>query len=341
MLSFVNDYCEIAHEAILERMLKEARTKRAGYCCDDICESARTRIRQETGSPDASVYFLSGGTQTNQIVIDTVLPHYQGVVAAVSGHVAVHEAGAIEYSRHKVLTIPGHAGKIDPSELEHFIACFYKDGNHEHMVFPGMCYISHPTEYGTLYTKSELKAIRNICDRYDIKLFIDGARLGYGLMAKHTDVTMKDIAAFADVFYIGGTKVGAVLGEALVFPKGDEPDHFMTQIKQHGALLAKGWVLGMQFDTLFTDGLYYEISRNAIEIAETLKEAFKAKGYDMPIDSPTNQIFVVLSNEQIGKLSAYVNFSFMDVIDDEHSLMRFCTSWATDPEEVQELIKLL
>lgn len=341
MLSFVNDYCEVAHERILRRMLAEQLNKQPGYGDDEICESAREKIREAIGRPEASVYFLVGGTQTNQIAIDTGLENYQGVVAATTGHVGVHEAGAIEFSRHKVLTVPSHEGKIDPAELDKFVEYFYKDGNHEHMVFPGMCYISHPSEYGTLYTRAELEELRRVCDKYEMKLFLDGARLGYGLAAEGTDVTLKDIAELTDLFYIGGTKVGAAFGEALVYPGGNEPAHFIAQIKQHGGLLAKGWILGIQFDELFTDGLYLQNGRNAIETAAVLKRALKEKGYEMPIASPTNQIFVKMSNSQIEELSKKVNFSFMDVLDDSHCLMRFCTSWATKTEDVEELIGLL
>ncbi len=341
MLSFVNDYCEIAHEKILKRMLEEGLEKRPGYGDDQVCESAKNKIRAAMKAEKADIFFLSGGTQTNLIAIDTLLSNYQGVVSATTGHVSVHEAGAIEFTRHKVLTVPGHNGKMDPEELDQYVDYFYRDGNHEHMVFPGMCYISHPTEYGTLYSKDELKALRRVCDKYDMKLYLDGARLGYGLMAKGSDLTLADIAELTDAFYLGGTKVGAAYGEALIFPKGNAPVHMIPQIKQHGGLMAKGWIMGIQFDTLFTDDLYFEISKNAIETAEVLKKALKEKGYEMPIDSPTNQIFVKLDNNRIEELKQKVNFSFMDVIDESHSLMRFCTSWGTKMEDVLELIKIL
>ena len=229
--------------------------------------------------PEVQVFFLTGGTQTNQIVIDTMLAQYEGVLSAQTGHVSVHEAGAIEYTGRKVLTIPAHNGKMDAIELDSFIKDFYADGNHEHMVFPGLCYISHPTEYGTLYSKEELTQISEVCHKHKIPLFMDGARLGYGLASRQTDVTLQDVARLCDVFYIGGTKVGALCGEAVVFTKNNAPAHFDNLVKKHGALLAKGRLLGVQFDTLFTDDLYFKISKNAIDRAEELKSAFSEKGY--------------------------------------------------------------
>ena len=260
MLFFENDYGEGAHSAILKRLSETNFEKLSGYGSDTYTQSAKEKIRNACAAPDADVFFLMGGTQTNAIVISTLLKRYEGVVCAQTGHINSHEAGAIEYTGHKVLALPQHNGKIAADELRQYLTGFYADENHEHMVFPGMVYISHPTEYGTLYTKSELEALSAICRDYEIPLYMDGARLGYGLVCPDTDVTLPDIARLTDVFYIGGTKVGALCGEAVVFPK-KAPAHFMTMIKQQGALLAKGRLLGIQFDTLFTDELYKKNQR--------------------------------------------------------------------------------
>ena len=253
----------------------------------------------------------------------------------------MHEAGAIEYTGHKVLTVPQHNGKIDATELKDFLETFFNDGNHEHMVFPGMVYISHPTEYGTLYTKDELEKISTICREFELPLFLDGARLGYGVMAKETDVDIKTIAKYCDIFYIGGTKIGALCGEAVVFTKNNMPKHFTTMVKQHGALLAKGRLLGVQFDALFTDNLYFDIAKNAIYMAELLKKGLADKGYKSYLDSPTNQQFIILENSKMNELSKYVRFSFWEKYNDSHTVVRFATSWATKREDVESLIALL
>lgn len=341
MLSFVNDYCEVAHENILNKLMEIRTEKNPGYGTDKYCESAKGKIRKACKCDEAEVYFISGGTQTNQLVIDTVLKPYEGVVACDSGHVAAHEAGAIEFSGHKVLTIQGKDGKLKAEDLEAYVDIFYKDGNHEHMVFPGMVYISHPTEYGTLYSKDELKELRRVCDKFSMSLFLDGARLGYGLASDKTDLTLEDIAALTDVFYIGGTKVGAMFGEAVVFTKKNVPDHFVTRIKQHGALLAKGWLLGVQFDVLFTDGLYLKLGKNALDRAEEIKKALTDKGYRFLMEPPTNQILIVLENEELKKLQEKVNVSFWETVDDTHTAVRICTSWATTVEDTKALIEVL
>lgn len=273
MLYFENDYCEGAHPAILQKLTETNFEKVPGYGTDPYCASAKEKICAACGCPEADVFFISGGTQTNAIVIASMLNRWEGVVAASTGHVNGHEAGAIEYTGHKVLGLPHKNGKLDAADVKEFCATFYADGNHDHMVFPGMVYISHPTEYGTLYTKAELEALHAVCQEYHMPLFVDGARLGYGLAAEGTDVTLQDLARLADVFYIGGTKVGALCGEAVVFPHG-APAHFMTMVKQQGALLAKGRLLGIQFDVLFTDGLYEHISQNAITTANALKRVW-------------------------------------------------------------------
>ena len=341
MLSFQNDYQEGAHEKILARLIETNLEPLSGYGSDPYCESAKKKIQTACDCPEADVWFLTGGTQTNQTIIDTMLEPYEGVVSAETGHVASHEAGAIEYSGHKVLTIPQHEGKIDAAELETFLRKFWEDGNHAHMVFPGMVYISHPTEYGTLYSKKELEELSIVCHEYDAPLYLDGARLGYGLVSEENDVTLADIASLCDAFYIGGTKVGALCGEAVVFPKNNAPKHFMTTVKQHGALLAKVRVLGVQFDTLFTDNLYFEISKNAIKTADTLKQALKEKGYTFYIDSPTNQIFLVLEDERLKELEQKVAVSFWEKADDNHTIIRLATSWATKEEEIKALIEIL
>lgn len=339
MISFENDYIQGAHPEVLKRLTETNLEPLSGYGTDPYCESAREKIRRECGCPEAEIHFLVGGTQTNAAVIDAMLNGYEGVVAADTGHVAVHEAGAVEYTGHKVLTIPHHTGKIDPGKLRAYLEGFYQDANHEHMVFPGMVYLSHPTELGTLYSRKELEDISRICRKYEIPLFLDGARLGYGLMSSDTDVTLQDVAQLCDVFYIGGTKVGALCGEAVVFPK-KAPRHFLTAVKQHGALLAKGRLLGIQFDTLFTDNLYFDISRHAIEMAEELKRVLREKGCTFAWESPTNQQFVVLEDSAVEKLKEHVVFSFWEKADETHTVVRFVTSWATRKEEIEELSRL-
>lgn len=339
MISFENDYIQGAHPEVLKRLTETNLEPLSGYGTDPYCESAREKIRRECGCPEAEIHFLVGGTQTNAVVIDAMLKGYEGVAAADTGHVAVHEAGAVEYTGHKVLTIPHHSGKIDPGELKEYLEGFYQDANHEHMVFPGMIYLSHPTELGTLYSRKELEEISHICREYEIPLFLDGARLGYGLMSSDTDVTLQDVAQLCDVFYIGGTKVGALCGEAVVFPE-KAPRHFLTSVKQHGALLAKGRLLGIQFDTLFTDNLYFDISRHAIERAEELKRVLQEKGCTFAWESPTNQQFVILEDSTVRRLKEHVVFSFWEKADETHTVVRFVTSWATRKEEIEELSRM-
>lgn len=341
MLSFENDYSRAAHPAVLDAVVRANEHLYSGYGSDELTEQAKAKIREACGVQNADVWFLVGGTQANQVVIDTITPAYAGVVAVASGHPNVHEAGAIEFSGHKVLTLPYHDGKMDADELDKYCKTFYADGNYEHMVFPGSVYVSQSTEYGTIYSKAELEAIAEVAHRYDMPLFVDGARLGYALTATSGDMTLEDVARIADVFYIGGTKVGALFGEAVVFTKHNTPKHFLTRIKQHGALLAKGFVLGAQFDALFTDELYFRIARNANEAADRIREALKAKGYQLTFDAPTNQIFVTLDQPTIERLERDVKLGFMEKADDAHTVMRICTSWSTTPEEVDRLIALL
>lgn len=341
MISFENDYIAGAHPCILQRFVETNMESLTGYGADGYCESAKEKIKKACECQDAQVEFLVGGTQTNAIVISTMLHDYEGVIAASTGHISTHEAGAIEFTGHEVLEISGKNGKIDADALKVFIDNFYADANHEHMVFPGMVYISHPTEYGTLYTKNELKNISEVCHSYDIPLYLDGARLGYGLMSRESDLTLPDIAQLCDVFYIGGTKVGALCGEAVVFTKNNKPKYFMTSVKKRGALLAKGRLLGIQFDTLFTDQLYFEISRHAIEMAEKLKNLFHEKGFHFYLESPTNQQFIILENTRMKKLREKVRFSFWEKYDENHTVVRFATSWSTTEEDINTLKNLL
>ena len=341
MISFTCDYNEGAHPAILDALVRTNFSQQPGYGADEYTESAKKRIREAVGRPEAEVFLLTGGTQTNSTVIATMLRDYQGVVAAQTGHIAVHEAGAVEYTGHKVLTLPQHAGKMDAEELEAYLEAFYADGAYEHMVFPGMVYISFPTEYGTLYSKAELTAIREVCRRYGLPLFVDGARLGYGLMSPACDVSLQELAGLCDVFTIGGTKVGALCGEAVVFPTGGAPEHFFTMVKQHGALLAKGRLLGLQFDTLFTDGLYFKIAGNAIDLAMKLKALFVGKGYELFLDSPTNQQFILLTEAAAAALEGKVAYEVWERLPDGRAVTRFATSWATTPDQLATLAALL
>lgn len=326
---FESDYTTGAHPNILKRLTETNYEFLSGYGTDHYCESAREKIRIACDCKDADVHLLVGGTQTNALVISAMLHDYEGVIAADTGHVSVHEAGAIEYTGHKVLTLPHHEGKLMAGDLKEYLERFYDDGNHEHMVFPGMVYISYPTENGTIYSREELEQIYDICRQYEIPLFIDGARLGYGLMSGEADMTLADIARLCDVFYIGGTKVGALCGEAVVFTKNNTPKHFTTVIKQHGALLAKGRLLGIQFDTLFTDDLYWELSRQAIGMADKLKSVLREKGYSFAWETPTNQQFVILENNKMKELREKVAFSFWEKYDESHTVVRFATSWST------------
>lgn len=341
MLYFASDYMEGAHPQVLEKLMITNMEHLTGYGTDAYCESAKEKIKKVCGLETADVHFLVGGTQTNAIMIDALLKAYEGVVCADSGHINTHEAGAIEFTGHKVLSLPGDCGKLKAEDLQSYLETFYGDDNHEHAVFPGMVYISHPTEYGTLYSKTELKKLSEVCHRYEMPLYLDGARLGYGLMSSETDVTLNDVAELCDAFYIGGTKVGALCGEAVVFTKNNTPKHFMTVVKQRGALLAKGRLLGVQFDALFTDDLYYKISQHAIEMAEVLKQGLKEKGYRFFLNSPTNQQFIVLENAKMEELKKEVAFSFWEKYDESHTVVRFATSWATTKEDVKALLDLL
>ena len=339
-IHFDTDYMRGGHPEVMKRLLATNLEQTPGYGTDEYSERAKRLIREECGKPNAKVFFMVGGTQTNSTVIDGILKRHQGVVCAETGHINVHESGAIESTGHKVLTLPSHDGKIDARELEDYFISFYADDTYEHMVEPGMVYISYPSEYGTLYSLKELKALKRVCRKYKVPLFLDGARLGYGLAANPT-ITLKDLANICDVFYIGGTKVGALFGEAVVIPEGKLIPNNVPLVKQHGALLAKGRLLGIQFETLFTDGLYFKISRHAIENALKLKEGFINKGYKPYIDSTSNQQFFQLPNEVIDNLKEVATFELWGPRGKDSSIVRFVTDWATDPHDVEKLISTL
>ena len=340
-LFFASDYMEGAHPDIMQRLMETNLVKTAGYGLDEYCDSAKEKIRAACGAPDAEVHFLVGGTQTNATVIDALLKSYQGVVAAETGHISTHEAGAIEFGGHKIMTLPHNNGKINAAHVRAMLEGYYNDGNHDHMVMPGMIYVSHPTEYGTLYSRAELEAISSVCREYHIPLYLDGARLAYALTCPQNDITLADLASLCDVFYIGGTKCGALFGEAVVIPRPGLIPHFFTIIKQHGALLAKGRLLGIQFDALFTDGLYAHIGDIAIKAADRIRYALAENGYQLCFDSPTNQVFCILEDSVMEKLAEHAEFSFWEKYDDTHTVIRFATSWATSMEDTDKLCSLL
>lgn len=340
-MHFDTDYMEGAHPDVMRRLLETNLEQTVGYGSDPYTQRAKDLIRKACGVPEAGVHFLVGGTQTNSTVIDGLLRQHEGVIAAETAHINVHESGAIEATGHKVLTLPQHNGKLEAEEVEKYIIDFYRDETYEHMVAPGMVYISHPTELGTLYSLDELEKLSAVCRRANIPLYMDGARLGYGLAAENTEVTLTDIARLCDVFYIGGTKVGALFGEAVVAPDPKRLPHFFPLIKQHGALLAKGRLLGIQFETLFTDHLYERMGKHAVRLALKLKEAFKSKGYKLQLDSPTNQQFVCLPNETIDRLLQHATFELWGPRGEKETVVRFVTSWATREEDVDAFIRLL
>ncbi|MGM9819601.1 MAG: threonine aldolase family protein [Candidatus Onthomorpha sp.] len=341
MLHFDTDYMRGACPEIIKRICETNLEQTVGYGLDEYTQRAKEAIRQTIGRDDAEIHFLVGGTQTNATVIDGVLGKCEGVLCAETAHINVHEAGAIEASGHKVLTLPTEDGKIKAEDVEKYVRDFNRDEARDHIVAPGMVYISFPTETGSLYTLKELEDLHRVCSNNSLPLYIDGARLGYGLMARGNDVSIKDIARLCDIFYIGGTKVGALFGEAVVVCNNNLLKHFFPLIKQHGALLAKGRLLGLQFETLFTDNLYFKLSNNAIERAMELREAFVAKGYEPYGFSPSNQQFFVMSKEEINALKAKVSFEIWAWEDDNRAVVRFVTDWATSKQEVMQLIDCL
>ena len=378
MISFECDYNNGAHPKVLQNLIDYNNARPTAYGFDEFSNRAKERIKQACGMPDAQVFFLTGGTQTNATTIDSMLYQYEGVICVDSGHINVHEAGAVEFTEHKIITLPNTLGKMDPKVLDKYLDDFMHDGNNAHAVFPGLVYITFPTELGTLYTAHELDEIYQVCQRYDIPLYIDGARLGYGLMAEGNDITLPYLARHCDVFYIGGTKIGALCGEAVVFTNRQAHKHFFSIQKQHGAVIAKGALIGLQFDALFSEGtkdevsryevrgarcentsetegqgvqgnleprkeeiLYFQLSRHAIDMAMRMKQLFVRKGYEFYIDSPTNQQFVIISNEEVERLSQHVEFTHWGQADKHRTICRFVTSWATTEEELQELERLI
>jgi threonine aldolase len=368
-LFFASDYMEGAHPMILQRLMETNLVHSAGYGTDEFSESARAKIRKACNAPDADIHFLVGGTQANATVIKSILRPYQGVIAAETGHVSTHEAGAIEAGGHKVITLPHKNGKLDADSIERCIQGYWDDANHEHMVMPGLVYISQPTEFGTLYSLEELTMISEICHRCNVPLYVDGARLAYALACPKNDVTLPDLARLCDAFYIGGTKCGALFGEAVVLPRHDFIPHFFTLIKQNGALLAKGRIAGIQFETLFTEVsagsgkvsaegvsaavssgetssdetclLYEMVGQNAIAAADRIRAALVQKGYEISFECPTNQLFITVDDTQKERLEALLELSFWEKLPDGRTVLRICTSWATDMKDVDQLIDIL
>lgn len=339
MILFNSDYTEGAHPRLMERLMETNLEQTVGYGEDAYCEEAREAIRRVCEAPNADVHFLVGGTQTNFTVISLALRSYQGVICADTGHINVHETGAVEATGHKVLALPGTDGKITAEQVKEAYALHWNDESREHIVQPKMVYISHPTELGTLYTKTELQALHDVCKDCGLYLFLDGARLGYGLMAPGTDVTLPDIAALCDVFYIGGTKVGALFGEAVVICNPELKNDFRYGIKQHGGMLAKGRLLGVQFLELFKDGLYFEIAKHAIDMAMLLKNELTKKGYHFYMDSVTNQQFIIIDDKKLEEIRKKYGVTYQMRCDDTHSVIRLCTSWATREEDVKALLE--
>lgn len=341
MILFQCDYNEGAHPKLMERLVQTNEEQTVGYGEDAYCMEAAKKIRKACGDESLAVHFLVGGTQTNLTVIAAALRPHQGVLCAATGHINVHETGAVEACGHKVLALPGEDGKITAAQVEAAYAAHRDNDSFEHMVQPKMVYISNPTELGTIYSRAELSELYEVCQRYGLYLFLDGARLGYGLAASNNDLTLADIARYTDVFYIGGTKVGALFGEAVVISRDELKADFRYLIKQKGGMLAKGRLLGVQFDALFTDDLYLEISSHATVLAEKLRAAFAKKGYELVAPNHTNQIFVIMPDAHLDALRERFGFSYDHRVDEGHSMVRFCTSWATKESSVDALIAAL
>lgn len=337
MIWFNCDYSEGAHPRILEKLAQTNFEQTGGYGNDPFCRQAAELIKQQCKAPQAEVHFLCGGTQANLIVLAACLRPYQSVISPISGHINVHEAGAIEATGHHVETLPETNGKITAEQISCVCKAHWEDENPEFSPQPKTVYLSFPTEYGTLYTKEELRAIRRVCDDNNLFLFIDGARLGYGLTAPGNDVTLADLAALCDVFYIGGTKIGTLLGEAVVITNPKLQKDFRYFMKQRGGILAKGRLLGIQFLTLFEDGLYLELAKHANDMAALIKQSCKEAGFAFLCDSPTNQQFPVLPNDVLAELEQTYVFSHIKRIDHKHTAIRICTSWATRKEDVEQL----
>ena len=337
MIRFECDYTQGAHPLIMERLLETNLEQTCGYGEDDYCKHAAELIKEACANDNIDVHFLVGGTQTNATVISSVLKGYQGAVCADTGHIKVHETGAVEATGHKVLALPNIDGKINAKMVEDYVSGHYNDVTASHMVQPGMVYISLPTESGTMYSKKEIMDIFDVCRKYDMCFFIDGARLGYGLTSEINDISLNDLCKYSDIFYIGGTKVGALFGEAVIISNDAYKKDFRYNIKRHGGLLAKGRLLGIQFETLFTDDLYFRISKNAIDMAMKLKTAFTDMGYELFADSYTNQQFVYLDDSKAEQLSKKYTFSLWGEYNGKKAY-RFCTSWATTNTQIEQLI---
>lgn len=339
MLRFECDYNTGAHKKIIEKLIKTNEEQTCGYGLDEYSIKAKELIKAKCKN-DVDIHFVVGGTQANYIVISSALRAHEGVISADTGHINLHETGAVEAKGHKVIAFKNHNGKIDAKDIEDYCNTHFNSDDMEHMAKPKMVYISNPSEYGTIYKKSELEEIRKVCNKYDLYLFMDGARLGYGLMCEENDITLEDISNLCDVFYIGGTKIGALFGEAIVISNEKLKPDFRYFIKQNGAMLAKGRLLGIQFKTLFENDLYFKISKNAISQMQKIKDTLMSKNIKMYINSPTNQIFPIISDEQMNYLKEKVAFSYWQKEKNKH-VIRFCTSFATTNEQTNELVQII
>lgn len=341
MLYFQNDYHAGCHAEILRRLDRLSQRDFPGYGQDELCGKAADTIRRLCGREDLAVHFLVGGTQTNLTVIAAALRPYQAVIAAQSGHIHVHETGAVEATGHKVLALPSRDGKVTAAQVEQLMESHQSQEDPAHEVQPKMVYISYPTELGTLYTRQELEAMHRVCRQYGLYLFLDGARLGYGLTAKDCDVNLQDLARMCDVFYIGGTKVGAMFGEAVVIANPELAGDFRYMIKRQGGMLAKGWLLGLQFEALLEDGLYFRIAQKANDQADRIRKTLEEVAIPMLVPGSTNQIFPILPVSTLKNLSQKVLYTDMGPVDETHRAIRLCTSWSTGDEAVEELCRLL
>lgn len=337
MICFHNDYSEGCHEKVLQALIQTNMEQTTGYGEDEYCASAADQIRKLCGREDLAVHFLVGGTQANLTVIDAALRPHQATLGAASAHINVHETGAVEATGHKVLSVPSADGKITAQQVRTVVDAHRASGSFEHEAQPKLVYISNPTELGTLYSLAELEALSAVCKEKGLYLFLDGARLGYGLAAKGYDVTLSDIARLCDVFYIGGTKVGALFGEAVVIGNPAIAEDFRYLIKQHGGMLAKGRLLGIQFGALMEDGLYFRIAEHAVQMADRIRHTFDELHVPYLIPGVTNQIFPILSDDFLAELGKNFMFTEQERVDATHRAVRFCTSWATKEENVDAL----
>lgn len=339
MIRFNNDYNHGAHNSIIQALQEINESSYAGYGDDEWCQKGADEIRKYLGTADVDIHFMVGGTPANITVITAALRPYESVICALNGHINYHEAGSIEHTGHKILSLPAKEGKLTAETIKQTASHYYDHGEAEFLTAPKLVFLSSPSEYGTVYSQKELLEIRKVCDQYHMYLYIDGARLGYWLSCSRCDVTLEDLARIADVFYIGGTKCGALFGEALVIVHKDLRDHFRTYMKQSGGILAKGWLLGVQFYTLFKDGLYFKLAKYANKLAAKLKQGFINASIPLYMDSPTNQIFVVITNELAEKLAKNFIYEFDHIVDEEHVCVRFCTSWSSSEDDIDQLIK--